>query len=157
MKVKDKKTKQADSTKRICESQTRSEACACGACARGTTPAAKYETNKRDVMALIDFIAGCVENHPRHAFETARWGNVGDIAHVRGRLMEIAVGYAIGADNSEFLALFNERPATAVASRNGGACECAAPAPNGSPYPMDEQRFENMVQTITDQIMASAG
>ncbi|MFW5682913.1 MAG: class II aldolase/adducin family protein [Phycisphaeraceae bacterium] len=63
----------------------------------------------------------------------------------------------IGADNSEFLALFNERPATAVASRNGGACECAAPAPNGSPYPMDEQRFENMVQTITDQIMASAG
>ena len=101
MKAKDKKTKQADSTKRICESQTRSEACACGACARGTTPAAKYETNKRDVLALLDFIAGCVENHPRHAFETARWGNVGDIAHVRSRLMEIAVGYAIGADNSE--------------------------------------------------------
>ena len=101
MKAKDKKTKQADSTKRICESQTRSEACACGACARGTTPAAKYETNKRDVLALLDFIAGCVENHPRHAFETARWGNVGDITHIRGRLMEIAVGYAIGADNSE--------------------------------------------------------
>ena len=62
----------------------------------------------------------------------------------------------IGAENNEFLALFNERPATAVATRNGGACQCATPASDGTPDPMEERRFETMVQTITDQIMASA-
>ena len=70
--------------------------------ARGaTTPDAKHRTNKRDVLALLDLIAGCVDNHPSQVFEKATWGHVGSIAYLRGRLMEIATGFALGADGSE--------------------------------------------------------
>jgi hypothetical protein len=86
----------------LCErTQTRTDACACGTCARRKSPDEKYQPNKRDVMALLDLIAGCVENHPRHVFEKATWANVGDIAHLRDRLMEIAVGFAVGPDGEE--------------------------------------------------------
>jgi hypothetical protein len=81
--------------------QTRTEACARGACARRKSPGEKYRANKRDVLALLDLIAGCVEHHPRHVFEKATWANVGDIAHLRDRLMEIAVGFGLGPDGDE--------------------------------------------------------
>ncbi len=80
---------------------TRTAACACGACTRGSSPDAKHTTNKRDVLALLDLIAGCVENHPSQVFEKATWGRVGDIAHLRERLMEIAVGFGLGHDGDE--------------------------------------------------------
>lgn len=89
----------------LCErTLTRAEACACGACARRKSADEKYRANKRDVLALLDLIAGCVENHPRHVFEKATWANVGDIAHLRDRLMEIAVGFAVGPDGEEQVA-----------------------------------------------------
>ena len=81
--------------------QTRREACACGACARHQTPDAKHGANKRDVLALLDLIAGCVDCHRSQPHGDATWGHVGDIAHLRGRLMEIAVGFALGPDGDE--------------------------------------------------------
>ena len=87
-------------TPSICtRTQTRTEACACGAC--GKSPEAKHAANKRDVLALLDLIAGCVENHPSQSFERATWGHVGDIAHLRSLLMEIATGFALGPDRDE--------------------------------------------------------
>lgn len=80
---------------------TRAAACACGACTRRQSPDAKHTANKRDVLALLDHIAGCVENHPSQVFERAGWGNVGDIAHLRERLMEIAVGFGLGPEGDE--------------------------------------------------------
>jgi hypothetical protein len=86
----------------ICtRTQTRSEACACGACARRRSPDDKHCANKRDVLALLDLLAGCVDCHPSQTFEKATWGHVGDIAHLRGRLMEIAVGFGLGPDGDE--------------------------------------------------------
>jgi len=86
----------------ICNrTQTRSEACACGVCARRQSPDAKHGVNKRDVLALLDLIAGCVDNHPSQVFDKATWARVGDIAHLRARLMEIAVGFGLGADGDE--------------------------------------------------------
>jgi hypothetical protein len=86
----------------ICSrTQTRSEACSCGACARGKTPGAKRSANKRDALALLDLIAGCIENHPREQVDRVTWGQVGDAAHVRERLLEIAVGFALGPDGDE--------------------------------------------------------
>jgi hypothetical protein len=85
----------------ICaRTKTRADACACGGCARRQTPDAKHRVNKRDVLALLDLIAGCVDCHPRQQFEKA-WGHVGDIAHLRERLMEIAVGFTLGPDGDE--------------------------------------------------------
>lgn len=81
--------------------QIRSEACACGACARRQSPDAKHAANKRDVLALLDLIAGCVENHPSQVFDQATWAQVGDIAQLRERLMEIAAGFALGPDRDE--------------------------------------------------------
>ncbi len=80
---------------------TRTESCACGACTRRQSPDAKHAANKRDVLALLDLIAGCVDNHPSQVFETATWGRVGDIAHVRARLMEIAIGFGLGPEGDE--------------------------------------------------------
>ena len=55
-----------DTAAAICAgTNTRIEACACGTCARRKSPDEKYQTNKRDVMALLDLVAGCVENHHR--------------------------------------------------------------------------------------------
>jgi len=86
----------------ICaRTQTRSEACACGACTRHQSPDAKHGANKRDVLALLDLIAGCVDCHPSQPQGDATWGQVGDIAHLRDRLMEIAVGFALGPDGDE--------------------------------------------------------
>ena len=89
-------------TTAICDrTATRRAACACGACARRQSPDAKHTTNKRDVLVLLDLIAGCVENHPSQIFDKATWGNVGDIGHLRERLMEIAVGFGLGPDGDE--------------------------------------------------------
>lgn len=91
-----------ETTATICaRTQTRREACACSTCARNETPGSKHAANKRDVLALLDLIAGCVENHPSQPFDKATWGNVGDIAHLRERLMEISVGFALGPDRDE--------------------------------------------------------
>jgi hypothetical protein len=81
--------------------QTRREACSCGACARGKTPEAKRRANKRDALALLDLIAGCIENHPREQVDRVTWGHVGDAAHVRERLMAIAIGFALRPDGDE--------------------------------------------------------
>ena len=86
----------------ICtRTQTRRQACSCGTCARGETPEAKRRANKRDALALLDLIAGCIENHPREQVEHVTWGHVGDAAHVRERLMEIAIGFALAPDGDE--------------------------------------------------------
>jgi hypothetical protein len=86
----------------ICpHTRTRCEACSCGACARGKTPEAKRRANKRDALALLDLIAGCIENHPREQVDRVTWGHVGDAAHVRERLLEIAVGFALGPAGDE--------------------------------------------------------
>ena len=89
-----------DAVATICpRTQTRAAACACSAC--GKSPEAKHAANKRDVLALLDLIAGCVDNHPSQTFEKATWGHVGDVAHLRSRLMELAVGFALGPDGDE--------------------------------------------------------
>jgi hypothetical protein len=86
----------------ICtRTRTRRDACGCGACTRGATPDAKHRANKRDVLALLDLIAGCVDCHPSQPHGDATWGHVGDIAHLRERLMEIAVGFALAPDGDE--------------------------------------------------------
>ena len=86
----------------ICtHTQTRSEACACGHCARRRSPTDKHRVNKRDVLALLDLLAGCVENHPSQPRGEANWGHVGDMAHLREGLMEIAIGFALRADGDE--------------------------------------------------------
>jgi hypothetical protein len=86
----------------ICaRTQTRREACACGGCTRGKTPSAKRCANKRDALALLDLIAGCIENHSREQVDRTTWGHVGDAAHVRERLMEIAIGFALGPEGDE--------------------------------------------------------
>jgi hypothetical protein len=86
----------------ICtRTQTRREACSCGTCARGKSPDAKRTANKRDALALLDLIAGCIENHPREQVDSVSWGHVGDAAHVREHLMEIAIGFALGPDGEE--------------------------------------------------------
>jgi hypothetical protein len=89
----------------ICSrTKTRPAACACGACARGKTPDAKRRANQRDALALLDLIAGCIENHPREQVDRVTWGHVGDAAHVRERLLEIAIGFALGPDGDEQIA-----------------------------------------------------
>lgn len=89
----------------ICSrTQTRSDACACGACARRQSPDDKHRANKRDVLALLDLISGCVDCHPSQPHGDASWGHVGDIAHVRERLMEIALGFGLGPDGDEHAA-----------------------------------------------------
>jgi hypothetical protein len=49
----------------------------------------------------LDLVAGCVDNHPRQPTGDATLGHVGDIAHLRDRLMEIAVGFALWPDGDE--------------------------------------------------------
>jgi len=89
----------------ICSrTKTRRAACACGTCARGTSPDAKRRANQRDALALLDLIAGCIENHPREQVDRVTWGHVGDAAHMRERLLEIAIGFALGPDGDEQIA-----------------------------------------------------
>ena len=89
----------------ICSrTKTRRGACACGACARGISPDTKRRANQRDALALLDLIAGCIENHPREQVDHVTWAHVGDAAHVRERRLEIAIGYALGPDGDEQLA-----------------------------------------------------
>lgn len=86
----------------ICaRTQTRSDACACGTCAHRQSPTDKHRVNKRDVLALLDLIAGCVDCHPSQPHGDATWGHVGDIAHLRDRPMEIAVGFGLGPEGDE--------------------------------------------------------
>lgn len=86
----------------ICtRTRTRREACSCGACARGKSPDAKRRANKRDALALLALIAGCIENYPREQVDGVTWGHVGNAAHVRERLMEIAIGFALCPDGKE--------------------------------------------------------
>lgn len=84
--------------------KTRRDACACGACARGVSSDIKRRANQRDALALLDLIAGCIGNHPREQVDGVTWGHVGDAAHVRERLLEIAIGYALGPEGDEQLA-----------------------------------------------------
>jgi hypothetical protein len=89
----------------ICtHTQKRRDACHCGACIGGQSPAMKRRANQRDALALLDLIAGCIENHPREQVARVTWGHVGDAAHVRERLMEIAVGFALGPEGDERVA-----------------------------------------------------
>jgi hypothetical protein len=69
----------------------------------GAPFACRY-VNKRDALALLDLIAGCIENHPREQVDRVTWSHVGDAAHMRERLLEIAIGYALGPDGDERLA-----------------------------------------------------
>lgn len=66
--------------------------------------------------------------------------------------LSCATDGCVGEDNDAFLATFGIRPAGASADRDGGAV--AASEPSGA---VDQEQFEQMVQTITDQIMAAAG
>ena len=70
----------------------------------------------------------------------------------------------VGAENVGYLAQFDVRPQTAVSDPNTGQvhCECghsgngaSAPAAPLSRGGVDDDTFEVMVQTITDQIMAN--
>ncbi len=84
----------------ICDrTHTRTEACMCGRCGRGS-PDAKLAANKRDVLALLDLIAGCVECHPKMVGEPS-WGLAGDLAHLRQQLVAIATSIALGPDGEE--------------------------------------------------------
>ena len=86
----------------ICtRTQTRTEACACGNCGGATSANDKFAANKRDALALLDLIAGCVENHPSQPHGDATWGHVGDIAQLRERLMAIATGFALQRNGDE--------------------------------------------------------
>ena len=85
----------------ICErTQTRTGACMCGRCGRGS-PDAKLAANKRDVLALLDLIAGCVECHPKLVADNATWSLAGDMAHLREQLVAIAASIALGPDGEE--------------------------------------------------------
>lgn len=76
----------------ICASTgVRYDACACSRCARGTTADAKYATNKRDVKAVVDFIADCLENHPSMNRTRVDWSDVGTIANLRESLVDLVV------------------------------------------------------------------
>ena len=56
-----------------------------------------------------------------------------------------------------FLTSYDVRPASATCSCNGGAVEThAAPGASGASGGVSEAQFEQMVQSITDQIMARA-
>lgn len=86
----------------ICRrTQTRTEACACGNCARATSASDKYAANKRDALALLDLIAGCIDCHPSQPHGDATWGHVGDIAHLRERLMALSLRFAVQRDGDE--------------------------------------------------------
>ena len=95
------KTNNTPATSICTHTQTRSEACACGFCSRRRSATDKHRTNKRDVLALLDLIAGAVESHPSQPRGEAKWDHVGDMAHLRQGLMEIAVGFALRADGDE--------------------------------------------------------
>jgi L-fuculose-phosphate aldolase len=63
--------------------------------------------------------------------------------------MACAKSGCIGAQNDRFLANFNVQPMSAVCRCNGGEVQSSKPAG-------DEAAFEQIVQAITDQIMAAA-
>ncbi len=85
----------------ICDrTQTRTEACMCGRCGRGS-PDAKLAANKRDVLALLGLIAGCVDCHPKLVADKPTWSLAGDVAHLREQLVAIATGIALTPDGSE--------------------------------------------------------
>ena len=61
-----------------------------------------------------------------------------------------------GAQNEPFLAQFDARPSTAVCDGRSGPVQRGRPAKQPEQQgQIDEQRFEQMVQSITDQIMAA--
>jgi L-fuculose-phosphate aldolase len=67
----------------------------------------------------------------------------------------------VGTQNEPFFAQFDVRPAGACCEGDGGAVAHQAPrtgqaSANGQAAPADDEQFEQMVQLITDQIMASA-
>ncbi len=84
----------------ICDrTQTRTDACLCGRCGCGS-PDPKLAANKRDVLALLDLIAGCVECHPKLVGEPS-WSLAGDMAHLREQLIAVATGIALGPNGEE--------------------------------------------------------
>jgi len=62
-----------------------------------------------------------------------------------------------GRQNEPFLAGFDVRPAGAACAVNGGPIEQRHRGNVSDADPGDEQAFERMVQTITDQIMGEVG
>ncbi len=85
----------------ICDrTQTKTDACLCGRCGRGS-PDAKLATNRRDVLALLELMAGCVDCHPKLVAEKPTWSLAGDTAHLREQLVAIAAGIALGPDGEE--------------------------------------------------------
>jgi hypothetical protein len=86
----------------ICPSTgTRTEACACAACARRKRADDKYRVNIRDAMALLGLVASCVDSHPSQPLGEATWAHVGDATHLRDQLMQIAMGFALRPDGDE--------------------------------------------------------
>ena len=61
----------------------------------------------------------------------------------------------IGQDNQPFLAQFDVRPVSATCGCGGGAVETRQNPPSDTTYPSDPTTFDAIVQSITDQIMAS--
>ena len=85
----------------ICPSTgTRTEACACAACGRRKKATEKYKANIRDALALMGLIAGFANNEVDRE-DRATWAQVGDAAHLRDRLMQIAMGLALRPDGDE--------------------------------------------------------
>lgn len=71
--------------------------------------------------------------------------------------LSCATDGCVGEDNDAFLATFGIRPASASSARDGGSIDAAVGnAVSSGNGPVDEAQFEQMVQTITDQIMAAA-
>jgi len=75
-------------------SNVRAESCMCANCSRGTTPAAKQAANIRDIKAILDHLAGCVDNHPT-MMGTPTWSSASDVARLRAKLVEVAA-YFVG-------------------------------------------------------------
>jgi len=89
-------------TMAICShTQIRAAACVCGACVRFTTTDTKYKAVKRDVLELLKLLAGCIDCHPSHECQEVTWSDVDRTAHLRERLMEMAIGFAVMPDRAE--------------------------------------------------------
>jgi hypothetical protein len=89
----------SDSQVTLCKrTQVRCAACACGTCTKGSNPDAKYQVNKRDALALLDFIAGCLDNHSPQPTDRASWGEANSMARIRLEVMDIAMRFVSGED-----------------------------------------------------------
>lgn len=94
------KTNPTSPTRSICEyTLKRSEACACGGCARFKTADAKLRANNRDILALLNAIARRIQE--RESLARATWGHVGTAADVRERLLQVAISLSLADRDDE--------------------------------------------------------